>query len=112
MKKIEAIIKPFKLDDVKASLGSIDATGLTVTEVQGCGLQRLADDVYRISNGAQDSAPKVKVEIITEDDKAALVASTIERAAHTGREGDGTITILPVDDVVRVRTGERGGIAV
>ena len=112
MKKIEAIIKPFKLDDVKASLGAIDTTGLTVTEVSGCGLQGLCDDLYRSSSGAQDSAPKVKLEVITEDDKAGQVASAIERAARTGREGDGTITILPVDEVVRVRTGERGVAAV
>jgi len=112
MKKIEAIIKPFKLDDVKAGLGAIDTTGLTVSEVKGCGLQGLRDDLYHAANGAQDSAPKVKVEIITDDDKAALVASVIERAARTGRDGDGMITIQSVDDVVRVRTGERGAAAV
>ena len=111
MKKIEAIIKPFKLDDVKASLGAIDATGLTVVEVEGCGLQPGNHDHYR-SMGAPNSSPKVKLEIITEDDKASQVASAIERAAHTGRAGDGTITILQVDDVIRIRTGEHGDAAV
>jgi nitrogen regulatory protein PII len=112
MKKIEAVIKPFKLDDVKAGLGAIDAAGLTVSEVKGCGLQGPRDDLYRTATGPQDSSPKVKVEIITDDDKATQVASVIARAARTGRDGDGTITILPVDEVVRVRTGERGDAAV
>jgi len=112
MKKIEAIIKPFKLDDVKASLVALDTTGLTVAEVKGCGLQNGHFDRYSSASAAQDSSPKLKIEIITDDGKAMQVATAIERAAHTGRNGDGMITILQVDDAVRIRTGERGDAAI
>ena len=112
MKKIEAIIRPFKLDEVKASLGVLLVAGITIGEVQECGLGSAPPDRYRTASGPSDSAPKVKLEIITEDDKAVQVASAIERVACTGRGGDGTITILSVDDAVRIRTGERGTAAV
>jgi nitrogen regulatory protein P-II 1 len=112
MKKIEAIIQPCKLDDVKLSLGALDTTGLTVAEVKGCGLQNGHPDRYRSVGAAEDSSPKVKIEIITDDDKAMQVANAIERAAHTGRHGDGLITIIQVDDAVRIRTGERGPAAI
>jgi len=113
VKKIEAVIKPFKLDDVQAGLGALEATGLTVVEVSSCGLGLGAG-----GDGAHDAriatvgAPKVKLEIIVEDERAVLVAEAIERAAHTGRDGDGTITILRVDEAVRIRTGERGDAAI
>jgi nitrogen regulatory protein P-II 1 len=112
MKKIEAIIKPFKLDDVKAGLGAIGATGLTISEVSGSRLQEPRDDLYRGVGGPPDSAPKVKIEIITGDDQAAQVATVIARTALGEHDGEDTITIMPVDEVVRVRTGERGEAAV
>lgn len=112
MKKIEAVIKPFKLDDVKAGLAAIAATGLTVVEVSSCGLGLGEAAVERSARSSDVAAPKVKLEIIIEDERAPLVADTIERAAHTGRDGDGTITILHVDDAIRIRTGERGDAAV
>jgi nitrogen regulatory protein P-II 1 len=112
MKKIEAVIKPFELDVVKASLGSIEAAGLTVVEVLRCGLHDGPHDRYRSGRGDGDSSPKVKLEIITDDDQAPRVASTIARAAGDGRGGEASITILHVDDAVRIRTGERGGAAI
>ena len=110
MKKIEAIIKPFKLDQVRESLGALDAKGLTVLEVMRCGLR--PGDAFRTSSGELDGAPKVKIEVITEDERAEAIARAIERAAHTGRDGDGVISILQVDDVVRIRTGEHGVVAI
>jgi nitrogen regulatory protein P-II 1 len=110
MKKIEAIIRPFQLDQVRQSLGAIDAKGLTVLEVVRCGLHpgtgfgSVADEM--------DSVPNVKIEVIAEDERAAAIARAIERAAHTGRDGDGEILILRVDDVVRIRTGEHGVVAI
>src|SRR5689334_659289 len=106
MKKIEAIIQPFKLDQVRQSLGALDAKGLTVLEVLRCGLN--AQEVLRIAGGDPDGAPTMKIEVITEDERAEVIARAIERAAYTGRDGDGVISILHVDDVVRIRTGEHG----
>lgn len=111
MKKIEALIKPFELERVKASLGAIEAAGLTVVEVQLCGLRTGQPDRYRSGNGDADAAPKVKIEIITGDDDALRVASTIARAADVER-GEASLTILQVDDAVRIRTGERGHAAI
>lgn len=111
MKKIEALIRPFELERVKASLGAIEAAGLTIVEVQRCGLRRGAPDRYRSGNGDADSAPKVKIEIITGDDEALHVARTIACVADVG-PSDASLAILQVDDVVRIRTGERGGAAV
>ncbi|HAC79793.1 MAG: P-II family nitrogen regulator [Candidatus Binatia bacterium] len=108
MKKVEAIIKPFKLDEVKESLGAIGTQGLTVTEVKGFGRQKGHTELYRGAEYVVDFLPKVKLEIIVADDRLADVVDAIEKAAKTGRIGDGKIFVLPVDDVVRIRTGEHG----
>ncbi|MFM8408699.1 MAG: P-II family nitrogen regulator [Alphaproteobacteria bacterium] len=111
MKKVEAIIKPFKLDEVKESLSSIGAQGLTVTEVKGFGRQKGHTELYRGAEYVVDFLPKVKLEIIVSDETVAKVVETIEKAARTGRIGDGKIFVLPVEEVVRIRTGERGSEA-
>ncbi|MBU6281564.1 P-II family nitrogen regulator [bacterium] len=111
MKKVEAIIKPFKLDEVKESLSSIGAQGLTVTEVKGFGRQKGHTELYRGAEYVVDFLPKVKLEIIVSDESVAKVVETIEKAARTGRIGDGKIFVLPVEEVVRIRTGERGSEA-
>ena len=111
MQKVEAIIKPFKLDEVKESLSSIGAQGLTVTEVKGFGRQKGHTELYRGAEYVVDFLPKVKLEIIVGDENVAKVVETIEKAARTGRIGDGKIFVLPVEEVVRIRTGERGSEA-
>jgi nitrogen regulatory protein P-II 1 len=111
MKKVEAIIKPFKLDEVKESLSAIGTQGLTVTEVKGFGRQKGHTELYRGAEYVVDFLPKVKLEIIVSDDNVARVVETIEKAAKTGRIGDGKIFVLPVEEVVRIRTGERGSDA-
>jgi nitrogen regulatory protein P-II 1 len=111
MKKIEAIIKPFKLDEVKESLSAIGTQGLTVTEVKGFGRQKGHTELYRGAEYVVDFLPKVKLEVIVPDEKIHQVVETIEKAAKTGRIGDGKIFVLPVDEVVRIRTGERGNEA-
>ncbi len=108
MKKVEAIIKPFKLDEVKESLSAVGSSGLTVSEVKGFGRQKGHTELYRGAEYVVDFLPKVKLEIIVSDDNVAQVVETIEKAAKTGRIGDGKIFVLPVDEVVRIRTGERG----
>ena len=108
MKKIEAIIKPFKLDEVREALSSVGVTGLTVTEVKGFGRQKGHTELYRGAEYVVDFIPKIKLEIIVRDDVVAKVVETIEQAAKTGRIGDGKIFVSPVDEVVRIRTGERG----
>ena len=112
MKKIEAIIKPFKLDEVKEALSKTGIQGLTITEVKGFGRQKGHTELYRGAEYVVDFLPKVKIEILVDDDKAGEVADTIISAARTGRIGDGKIFILPMDDVVRIRTGERGTDAI
>ena len=112
MKKIEAIIKPFKLDEVKEALSKTGIQGLTITEVKGFGRQKGHTELYRGAEYVVDFLPKVKIEILVDDDKAGEVADTIINAARTGRIGDGKIFILPMDDVVRIRTGERGADAI
>ncbi|HXJ36457.1 MAG TPA: P-II family nitrogen regulator [Candidatus Eisenbacteria bacterium] len=112
MKKIEAIIKPFKLDEVKESLSSVGVQGLTVTEVKGFGRQKGHTELYRGAEYVVDFLPKVKLEIIVRDEQVAEVVETIEKAAKTGRIGDGKIFVLPVDEIIRIRTGERGGAAI
>lgn len=112
MKKIEAIIKPFKLDEVKEALSKTGIQGLTITEVKGFGRQKGHTELYRGAEYVVDFLPKVKIEILVDDDKAGEVADTIIAAARTGRIGDGKIFILPMDDVVRIRTGERGTDAI
>ncbi|MFZ0886870.1 MAG: P-II family nitrogen regulator [Candidatus Binataceae bacterium] len=108
MKKVEAIIKPFKLDEVKEALSSIGVQGLTVSEVKGFGRQKGHTELYRGAEYVVDFLPKVKLEIIVSDELASQVVETIERSARTGRIGDGKIFVLPMEEVVRIRTGERG----
>ena len=111
MKKVEAIIKPFKLDEVKEALSSIGVQGLTVSEVKGFGRQKGHTELYRGAEYVVDFLPKVKLEIIVSDELAAQVVETIERAARTGRIGDGKIFVMAMEEVVRIRTGERGSNA-
>jgi nitrogen regulatory protein P-II 1 len=108
MKKVEAIIKPFKLDEVKEALSKEGIQGMTVSEVKGFGRQRGHTELYRGAEYVVDFLPKVKIEILVDDEKAGVVTETILTAARTGRIGDGKIFILPVEDAVRIRTGERG----
>jgi nitrogen regulatory protein P-II 1 len=112
MKKIEAIIKPFKLDEVKESLSAIGVQGLTVTEVKGFGRQKGHTELYRGAEYVVDFLPKVKLEIIVRDEQVPEVVETIEKAAKTGRIGDGKIFVLPIDEIIRIRTGERGSAAI
>ena len=112
MKKIEAIIKPFKLDEVKDALGEVGIQGMTVTEVKGFGRTGGKKEVYRGSAYVVDFVPKVKLEIIVADEIVAEVVEAIEKAAKTGRIGDGKIFVLPVEEAIRIRTGERGKDAV
>jgi len=111
VKKIEAIIKPFKLDDVKESLNDIGIQGMTITEVKGYGRQKGHKEIYRGAEYVVDFVPKIKIDIIVDDDRAEEVVTTICNASNTGKIGDGKIFVLPVEDVVRVRTGERGSDA-
>ena len=111
MKKIEAIIKPFKLDDVKDALHDVGVSGITVAEVKGFGRQKGHTELYRGAEYVIDFLPKVKVEVVVADDLVAKVVEAIERAARSGKIGDGKIFILPVDEAVRIRTGERGADA-
>ena len=111
MKKIEAIIKPFKLDEVKEALAKQGIQGMTISEVKGFGRQKGHTELYRGAEYVVDFLPKIKLEILVEDDKAGLVADTILEAARTGRIGDGKIFILPMEEAVRIRTGERGDSA-
>ncbi len=112
MKKIEAIIKPFKLDEVKEALNEIGIQGMTVSEVKGFGRQKGHTELYRGAEYVVDFIPKIKLEIIIGDDIVAKVVEAIEQAAKTGRIGDGKIFITPVEEVVRIRTGERGQDAI
>jgi len=112
MKKIEAIIKPFKLDEVKNALTKIGVQGMTVTEVKGFGRQKGHTEVYRGAEYRIDFLPKVKIELITKEEIITQVIETIERAAKTGKIGDGKIFISPVEEVIRIRTGERGKDAI
>lgn len=108
MKKVEAIIKPFKLDEVKEALNEIGIQGITVSEVKGFGRQKGHTELYRGAEYVVDFIPKIKMEIIVSDDIASKVVESIEQAAKTGRIGDGKIFVTSVDEVVRIRTGERG----
>jgi len=112
MKKVEAIIKPFKLDEVKESLSAVGVQGLTVSEIKGFGRQKGHTELYRGAEYVVDFLPKVKLEIITADNKVAEVVGAIEKAAKTGRIGDGKIFVLPIEEVIRIRTGERGNDAI
>jgi nitrogen regulatory protein P-II 1 len=108
MKKIEAAIKPFKLDDVKDALSAIGIRGLTVSEVRGFGRQSGHAELYRGREYVVDFLPKVKLEIFVPDEMVTNVVETLGRAARTGRIGDGKVFVMPIDDAVRIRTGERG----
>ncbi len=108
MKKIEAIIKPFKLDEVKEALADVGVLGLTVTEVKGFGRQKGHTELYRGAEYVVDFLPKVKIEVVVSDEMVAKALEAIERAAKTGRIGDGKIFVTTVEEVVRIRTGERG----
>jgi nitrogen regulatory protein P-II 1 len=108
MKKIEAIIKPFKLDDVKTALKEIDIQGMTVTEVKGFGRTGGKSEVYRGSAYVVDFVPKIKIEIVVPDNMVQQVMDSILTSAKTGRIGDGKIFVLPIEEAVRIRTGEKG----
>ena len=112
MKKIEAIIKPFKLDDVKEALNEIGVAGMTVTEVKGYGRQKGHTEIYRGAEYVVDFVPKVKLEIIVSADMVEKVTAAIETAAKTGKLGDGKIFVCPVEQAIRVRTGETGESAI
>ncbi len=112
MKKIEAIIKPFKLDEAKEALSAIGVAGLTVSEAKGFGRQKGHTEIYRGAEYRVDFLPKIRLEIVVADEQVEEVAKTLQAACHTGRLGDGKIFILPVEDATRIRTGERGDGAV
>ena len=112
MKKVEAIIKPFKLDDVKEALSGIGVEGLTVSEVKGFGRQKGHTELYRGAEYVVDFLPKIKMEIVVADDLVEKVIDVIVSAANTGKIGDGKIFVLPLEEAIRIRTGERGESAV
>lgn len=111
MKKIIAVIKPFKVEEVKEALTKINITGMTVSEVKGFGRQKGHKEVYRGAEYQTDFVPKVELKIAVEDGQVEAVVDTIVAAAKTGKIGDGKIFILPIEDVVRIRTSERGAMA-
>ena len=112
MKKIEAVIKPFKLDEVRDALNVIGVQGITVTEVKGFGRQKGHTELYRGAEYVVDFLPKVKIEIIAADNHVPKIIETIETSAKTGRIGDGKIFVTTVEEVIRIRTGERGETAI
>ena len=112
MKKIEAIIKPFKLDEVKEALHEVGLQGLTVTEAKGFGRQKGHTELYRGAEYVVDFLPKVKIELVIEDNLVERAVEAIQQAAHTGRIGDGKIFISTVEEAIRIRTGERGSDAI
>ena len=112
MKKIESIIKPFKLDDVREALTELGITGMTVSEVKGFGRQRGHTEVYRGAEYAVDFLPKVKIEVVLPDDQIERTVEAIIEAARSGKIGDGKIFVLPVEEVIRIRTGETGETAI
>ena len=112
MQKVEAIIKPFKLDEVKEALNGIGIQGITVSEVKGFGRQKGHTELYRGAEYVVDFLPKIKLEIVVPDDLVSKVVEAIQTAANTGRIGDGKIFVLPVLEAVRIRTGDRGEDAI
>ena len=112
MKKIEAVVKPFKVDEVKNALTKIGVQGMTITEVKGFGRQRGHTEVYRGAEYKIDFLPKVKIEVIVTDEMVSQVIETIERTAKTGKIGDGKIFVSAVEEVIRIRTAERGKDAI
>ncbi len=112
MKKVEAVIKPFKLEEVKEALNSLGIQGMTVSEVKGFGRQKGHTELYRGAEYIVDFLPKVKIEVVVKDEILDKVLDAVSNAAKTGRIGDGKIFVLPVEDVVRIRTGETGEEAI
>ncbi len=112
MKKVEAIIKPFKLDEVREALSEVGIAGLTVTEVKGFGRQKGHTELYRGAEYVVDFLPKIKIEIVLTDDMVEQAVEAIVRAAHTGKIGDGKIFVMPVEQVIRIRTGETNEAAI
>lgn len=112
MKMVQAIIKPFKLDDVREALTEIGVTGMTATEVKGFGRQKGHTELYRGAEYVVDFLPKIKLEIVINDDKVNEVIDAVMKAAQTGKIGDGKIFVMPVEQAIRIRTGEEGDSAV
>jgi len=112
MKKVEAIIKPFKLDEVKEALHEGGIKGITVTEAKGFGRQKGHTELYRGAEYVVDFLPKVKIEVVMEDSMVERAVEAIQQAAHTGRIGDGKIFVMTIDEAIRIRTGERGPDAI
>jgi nitrogen regulatory protein P-II 1 len=112
MKKIEAIIKPFKMEDVKEALTEIGIEGMTVSEVKGFGRQKGHTEIYRGSEYTVDFLPKVKFEVVVADERVQKAVETIVEAARTGKIGDGKVFVLPIDEAIRIRTEERGEAAI
>jgi nitrogen regulatory protein P-II 1 len=112
MKKIEAIIKPFKLDEVKSELQAIGISGMTITEVKGHGRQKGHKEIYRGAEYNVDLIPKIKIEVVVSSEMSAKVVDTLMKSARTGKIGDGKIFIMPIEDVIRIRTGESGDGAI
>jgi nitrogen regulatory protein PII len=112
MKKLEAIVKPFKLEEIKDALAEIGIEGMTVTEVKGFGRQKGHTEIYRGSEYTTDFLPKVKVEVVLPEDRAEAAVNAIVKAAKTGKIGDGKIFVTSIEDVVRIRTEEKGALAV
>lgn len=112
MKKIEAIVKPFKLDDIKEALNEIGIQGMTISEVKGYGRQKGHKEIYRGAEYVVDFIPKIKIELVVDDTVTDQVVQKVREAANTGKIGDGKIFILPVEEAIRVRTGETGPDAV
>ncbi|MCF8105867.1 MAG: P-II family nitrogen regulator [Desulfohalobiaceae bacterium] len=111
MKKIEAIIKPFKLDDVKDSLAEVGINGMNVTEIQGFGRQKGHTEIYRGAEYVVDLLPKIRVEVVVPEDRVQEVVEAICKSARTGKIGDGKIFVIPVEESIRIRTGERGELS-
>ena len=112
MKKVEAIIKPFKLDEVKEALHEVGIKGITVTEAKGFGRQKGHTELYRGAEYVVDFLPKVKIEVVMEESMVERAVEAIQQAAHTGRIGDGKIFVMTIDEAIRIRTGERGPDAI
>lgn len=112
MKKIEAIIKPFKLEEVKEALSGLGIEGMTVSEVKGFGRQKGHTEIYRGSEYTVDFLPKIKLEVVLDDDQVEAAVDAVVKAAKTGKIGDGKVFITAIEDAIRIRTGETGGQAV
>ncbi|HMK64183.1 MAG TPA: P-II family nitrogen regulator [Thermodesulfobacteriota bacterium] len=112
MKKIEAIVKPFKLDEVKDALNDLGIKGMTISEVKGFGRQKGHTEIYRGAEYVIDFLPKVKIEVVVDETMAGKVVEVIQKSARTGKIGDGKIFVIPVEEVIRIRTGEQGKEAI